>query len=122
MSELSQEQSAVAAAVETLRTAILSADRSVLTSLATPGLNYGHSNGRIDDYETFISKLSGETPGFSSIEITEQTIVVEGSTAVVRHTFTAVAANGSDVKLHNVLVWVNNDGAWKLLARQAVKI
>ncbi|MFT4175632.1 MAG: nuclear transport factor 2 family protein [Luteolibacter sp.] len=122
MSDLTQESSAVAAAVESLRQAILASDRETLSRIATEGLTYGHSNGRIDDKATFVSKLSGETPAFTTIDITDQSVVVEGGTAIVRHTFTAVTGSGSDVKLHNVLVWTLLDGEWKLAARQAVKI
>jgi hypothetical protein len=115
-------ESSVSQAVETLRTAILQADGPTLEALAAEGLTYGHSNAGMDDRATFLKKLSGDTPAFRSISISNQAIIVSGSTAVVRHTFAAVTADGGEVNLHNLLVWVEQNGAWKLLARQAVRL
>ena len=115
-------ESSVAQAVESLRTAILKADRPTLEALAADGLTYGHSNSHVDDRDIFLKKLCGETPAFRSISITEQSIVVSGSTAVVRHSFVAETSDGGAVNLHNLLVWVEKNDGWKLLARQAVKL
>jgi len=118
----SVSESAVATAVESLRTAILAADGATLESLAAEGLTWGHSNCRVDDRATFLEKLSGPTPAFNGIEISDQSIVISGTTAVVRHTFAAILGDGNGINLHHVLVWALQNDAWKLLARQAVKI
>jgi hypothetical protein len=115
-------ESTVAQAVENLRTAILNADGSALDALAAEGLTYGHSNAHVDDRASFLEKLSGETPAFRSIAITEQSIIVSSATAVVRHRFAAETADGGTINLHHLLVWVEQNGTWKLLARQAVKL
>lgn len=115
-------EASVSLAVENLRAAILRADGPALEALAAEGLTYGHSNAGIDDRSVFLKKLSGSTPAFREISISNQSVVVSASTATVRHTFSAVTADGGEVNLHNLLVWVEQDGAWKLLARQAVKL
>ncbi len=115
-------ESTVSHAVEILCAAILRADRAALEALAADGLTYGHSNASIDDRDVFLRKLTGDTPAFRSISISNQAVIVRGSTATVRHTFAAVTADGGEVNLHNLLVWVEQDGVWKLLARQAVKL
>lgn len=115
-------ESAVARAVDSLITAMLAADGPALDALAADGISYGHSTSTVDDRARFLERLSGPEPGFRSIEISDQSVVVKGTTAVVRHTFTAVAADGGDVRLHNLLVWTDTGGGWKLLARQAVKL
>lgn len=114
----------VAQAVENLRQAMIDGDRMALEKIADQSLSYGHSSGQLDDKKEFVEKLVSGRSDFVSIALTEQTIIVSGNTAIVRHTLSAETNDGGkpgQVKLKVLLVWQKNGGQWKLLARQAVK-
>lgn len=120
-----KDEKAVAASVESLRKAMVDADKSVLEKLSDAKLSYGHSNGKIEDKNTFVDNIVSGRSDFVSIELTGQTIAVTGNTAIVRHNLTAATNDGGkagEVHLHILLVLVKENAQWKLLARQAVKI
>lgn len=119
-----KEEKQVAAAVDALRAALLSGDRSQLAAIAAPRLSYGHSNGLIEDKAAFIENLASGTSDFVTMDLTEQTIRVEGDVALVRHKLAAQTNNGGvpgSVKLGVLLVFKKQQGKWLLLARQAFK-
>ncbi|WP_119080713.1 nuclear transport factor 2 family protein [Chitinophaga alhagiae] len=121
----SKDEAAIAKAVETLRKAMVDADRSDLEKLTAPSLTYGHSNGRIEDRAEFIGNLMSGQSDFVTMDLTAQTIAITGPTAIVRHTLTAQTNDGGkpgNVKLYVMLVWGKNGGQWKLIGRQAVKV
>ncbi len=116
---------AVTDAVEKLRSAMISGERSALESLIVPELTYGHSGGHIDDAKEFVEKLVSKKSDFLTIDITDQNVSIVGNTAIVRHHFYATTADlgkaPGDVTLDILLVWTKIKKDWKLLARQAVK-
>lgn len=116
---------AVTEAVEKLRLAMVSGEKSELESLILPELTYGHSGGHIDDAKEFVEKLVSKKSDFVTIDITNQNVQIVGNTAIVRHHLYATTADlgkaPGDVSLDIVLVWVKMKKDWKLLARQAVK-
>ena len=121
----SPETSRVAAAVEKLRQAMVSGERSALEKITAPDLSYGHSGGKTENREEFIAQLVSGRSDFTDIVLTDQRIAVTGNTAVVRHTLSAQTNDAGkgpgNVHLSIMLVWVKSNGEWKLLARQAVK-
>ncbi|WPQ60739.1 nuclear transport factor 2 family protein [Chitinophaga sancti] len=120
----SKEEKAVAAQVELLRKAMVDADKATLEKLVDAKLTYGHSGGKIEDKATFVDNIVSGHSDFLSIELSDQTIVVSGNTAIVRHNLAAATNdNGKpgNVHLHVLLVWAKEGSQWKLLARQAVK-
>ncbi len=122
----SKEQNAVAAAVETLRKAMIDGDRAALENIAADGLSYGHSAGRIEDKAAFVENLASGNSDFVTIDLTDQTIYVSGKTAIVRHKLTASSNDKgkgpTNVTLAILTVWQKEKKHWKLLARQAVKV
>ena len=119
-----KNEKAVAAAVENLRKAMIDADSLMLDKLTSPKLSYGHSSGHIDSKSDFVSKIISGKSDFVTLELTEQTIVINKNVAMVRHKLDAKTNdNGKpgDVHLLVLLVWQKQHGSWKLLARQAVK-
>ena len=117
------KEGAVSAAVEAWRKAMMSADKSALDKITTAELSYGHSSGRVENKAEFIEALVSGKSGFSAIELTGQTVNVMGNIALVRHTFNATRKKeGDKVKLYTLLVWLEQHGQWKLLARQAAKL
>jgi ketosteroid isomerase-like protein len=120
-----KEENEVAKAVESLRKAMIDADKATLQSLVLDKLSYGHSSGTIDTRDVFVEKIVTGQSDFVTIDLTEQTISVSDKTAIVRHTLSASTNDGGKpgaVKLKVMLVWQKTKGGWKLLARQAVKL
>lgn len=120
-----KNEQAVADAVDKLRKAMIDPTDATLQALVTDKLSYGHSNGKIEDKAEFIRALVSNESDFKTIDLTDQTITIVDKTAMVRHNLTAETANkgvAGSAHLAVLLVWVNQNGAWKLLARQAVKI
>jgi hypothetical protein len=118
------EEMQVANAVERLRSAMISADRTALENLAAEKLSYGHSNGLIQDKTQFIDDLLKGKSVFKTMELSEQHIYISGDLAVVRHHLTADTNNDNapgHVDLFVLLIWQKEGSGWRLLARQAVK-
>ncbi|HWA33292.1 MAG TPA: nuclear transport factor 2 family protein [Cyclobacteriaceae bacterium] len=117
----------VAAAVESLRATMVDPDKGKLEALVASELSYGHSSGKIDDKTSFIESLMTGASDFASINLTDQTIKVAGTTAIVRHKFAGESldkAKGTKapINLHVLTIWQKQGVTWKLLARQAIKI
>lgn len=117
---------AVAAAAERLRLAMIDPTPAALGALVAEDLSYGHSSGKVDTKASFIADLVAGRSDFVSISITDQTIkVVDGDTAIVRHTLAAHtndAGKPGKVALKILGIWHKQGGEWKMLARQAVRI
>jgi ketosteroid isomerase-like protein len=121
----SKDEKAVIASVESLRKAMVDADKATLEKLADTKLSYGHSGGKIENKETFVDNIVSGRSDFVTIELADQTVTVTGNTAIVRHNLNATTNdNGkpAEVHLHVLTVWVKDGNAWKLLARQAVHV
>lgn len=120
----SKEEAAVASAVTTLTKAMTDADTVQLSRLTSAQLSYGHSSGKIQSQREFIHSLATGESDFVNINLTDQTITVSGTTALVRHTLSATTNDGGKpgtVKLYILLIWQKVKGQWVLLGRQAVK-
>ncbi len=114
----------VNAVVDEFRKALLSGDSIALDRLVLPELSYGHSSGLIENRDAFIRKLSSGQSDFVTLELSNQSIIVSGKTAIVRHDLDAMTNDSGktgQVKLHVMLVWQKHKGNWKLLARQAAR-
>ena len=116
----------VAVAVESLRKAMINPNQTVLESLTSEKLSYGHSSGKIEDRNSFVNTLVSGQSDFLDIALTDQTISIQDKVAVVRH---KLSGNTNDpgkgpgtVNLGIMLVWVKEKGGWKLLGRQAFKL
>ncbi len=120
-----KQEKAVANAVEQLRKAMVDADSVMLDKLVSPKLSYGHSGGALDDKTVFVQKIVSGKSDFVALEFAGQTISVSKNTAIVRHKLNAVTNDSGkpgEVHLSVLLIWQKLHGAWKLLARQAVKL
>jgi ketosteroid isomerase-like protein len=119
------DEGTVAEQVEKLRAAMLRpGDRVALEQLVMDDLSYGHSNGKVQNKVEFVGALVSGESDFTSIALSDQSIKVQGDTAVVRHIFMAVtndAGKPGNVSLKILMVWKKHDGHWRLLARQAVR-
>lgn len=121
----SKDEAAVASAVEALKKAMIDADKATLENLTDEALSYGHSNGKIEDKAEFVRAIVSGESDFVTINLTEQTIKIVGNAAIVRHKLAGTTNNSGKpgtANLSLLMVWQKQKGAWKLLARQAVKI
>lgn len=118
------EKSKVEAAVEQLKSTMITPDKKILDDLILDELSYGHSSGKVEDKASFIDNLMNGNSDFVSIVLGNQEVIVVGKSAIVRHTLDAVTndkGQPGNVKLNIMTVWNKQKGKWKLLARQAVK-
>lgn len=110
--------------INALRHAMIDGDGKALRQLSAPQLSYGHSSGVIENQEEFIEKLASGKSDFVTMDLTNQTISISGDTALVRHDLKADIKDGgvpNKIHLGILLVWQQQSGDWKLLARQAFK-
>ncbi len=117
-------ETAVEQTVAALSKAMVDADSAALDRLTMAELSYGHSGGTVQDKKDFIAKILDGKSDFVSIDITDQSIVLVKNTAIVRHMLNAITNDSGkpgEIHLKVLLVFEKNRGAWKLLARQAVK-
>ena len=119
----SAQTSDVAAAVESLRKAMVEGDRAALNKLTDEELTYGHSSGRLEDKSQFVEALASGKSGFSAIELSDQTIKIVDNVALVRHGFVGTRKKeGDQLRIMVLTVWLRRQEQWKLVARQAAKV
>ena len=118
------KEGAILGQVEALRKAMIAGDKAALDKLSAAELTYGHSSGRLENKAEFIDALVSGKSGFSEISLADQTVSVVNNVALVRHIFngTQKKAGGDKVKLSILTVWMDQQGQWKLVARQAAKL
>jgi hypothetical protein len=115
----------VAQAVEAFRHAMLKADRSQFEALTADQLSDGHSSGRVENKSQCIDAATSGRSTWKFITLTDQTIHIVGDDAIVRHIFTGETARDgktNPITIGVLMVWHKQNGDWKLLARQAVRI
>lgn len=121
----SAQQNDIENAVNTLTKLMITPDSAALDKLVLDKLSYGHSSGKIQNKREFMHSLLSAESDFVEINLSDQTVTVQGKTALVRHTLSAKTNNKNvpgTVKLYILLIWSKEKGGWKLLGRQAVKV
>jgi hypothetical protein len=118
------DSAAVAEAVSNLTKAMLAADKAKLEALTADALSYGHSGGVVQTKAEFVDVIASKKSVYKSIELSNQTVAVAGSNAIVRHSWVSESgpADGSKwsvSKIGVLQVWQKLGSDWKLLARQA---
>ena len=119
------DDAAVAQAVEKLRVAMISADRSQLEALTAPQLSYGHSAGVVESRTQFLDVVAGKRTVYKTITLSDQSLTMAGDNAIVRHVFsTDFESDGkpNSSRVGVMQVWHKQGGQWRLLARQAFRI
>ena len=118
------DEAAVKDAVESLRKALLAADKAQLEALAAEQLSYGHSSGKVQNKAEFVDGVMTRKAVVKSLDFPELTVAVAGDAAIARHLY--VSDSETDGKPNHtqigvLAVWQKEDGGWKLLARQGFK-
>ncbi|NDH63163.1 MAG: nuclear transport factor 2 family protein [Alphaproteobacteria bacterium] len=120
------DATAVAEAVAALTKAMLAPDKARLEALTADQLSYGHSSGKVEDKATFVDVVASKKTVYKSIELSNQTVVVAGNDAIVRHAWESESGTGDGKwnvsKIGVLQVWQKQASGWRLLARQAFKV
>lgn len=121
-----KDEQAIANAVKQLNQAMIDGNHIMLDQLTSSRLSYGHSSGLVEDKNAYITAIVDGVFGFTSIDLSEQTISISDNVAIVRHKFAAGTDNKGQepgrVNLAVMQIWQKEKGKWLLLARQATKI
>lgn len=121
-----KDEEMVAKAVRHLNQGMIDGSQIMLERLVSENLSYGHSNGLVENKDFFITSIVDGKFGFTSIDLSEQTIAISDNIAIVRHKFSAATNNKGqepgNVKLAVMQIWQKDKGKWLLIARQATKI
>jgi len=119
------DEAAVTQNVETLRKALLEADRSKLEQVAATQISYGHSDGRVENKEQFIHGVMTRKQVVKSLAFPDLKLAVVGNAAVARHIYLAESeldGKQTTTRISALQVWQKQDGGWKLLARQGFRL
>ena len=119
------DEAAVAQAVETLRKAILEADKAKLEQVAATQISYGHSDGRVQNKAEFIDGVMTRKQIQKSLTFPELKVFVAGNSAVARHIYlgeSELDGKQTTTRIGALQVWQKQAGGWKLLARQGFRL
>ena len=119
------DEAAVTQSVETLRKALLEADKGKLEQVASAQISYGHSDGRVETKEQFINGVMTRKQVVKSLAFPELKVAVVGNAAIARHIYLAeseLEGKATTTKIGALQVWQKQDGGWKLLARQGFRL
>ena len=119
------DEAAVTENVEVLRKALLQADKARLEQVAAAQISYGHSDGRVQTKEQFITGVMTRKQVVKSLAFPDLKIAVVGNAAIARHIYLAdseLDGKATTTRIGALQVWQKLDGAWKLLARQGFRL
>jgi hypothetical protein len=111
--------------VETLRKAMVDADKTTLEKIASENLSYGHSSGLVEDKATFVHAIVSGKFGFTKLIFSDVKVKVTDNVAIVRHKMSGDALNDGKpgpINIGVMLVFQKAGGNWKLVGRQAFKL
>ena len=114
----SADETAVRAAHEAFVKAAKAGDAAALDKLFADGLQYSHSNTKLETKKEAIDAL---VKSKSNFEVHSQTIHVYGNAATIRAKVTAHGPTG-DTPLTMLQVWVKKGGNWQLVERHTTRI
>lgn len=115
----SADEAAVRAAHAAYVAAAKAGDAAALGKLFADGLQYSHSNTKL---ETKAEAIAALTKSKGNFEVHSQTIHVYGKAATIRAKVTAHNPTTGDTPLTILMVWVKNGNNWQLQERQTTRI
>lgn len=81
----SADEAAIAQTVETMRAAMVSADKAKLEELTADQLSYGHSSGVVESKTQFVAVIAEKKTTYKSITLSDHVNTVAGNAAIARH-------------------------------------
>jgi ketosteroid isomerase-like protein len=121
----SKAEKEVAAAMNTWRQAMVARDRAALESLYDPGLSYTHSTGKTENKAEAIDAVVNGKDRIESIELSDTSIQVYGTTALVKTKVAMRMISGETANTLNLdvlFVWIKDSSGWHLAARHALRL
>lgn len=111
-------------AVEEFRQAMVDGNGARLLELMSDDCTFGHANSVVQTKIEFVKTVVDRAEVFKAINLKDHWLKVSGETGLARHTFDAdLTFMGKDMHLTLgiLMVWRNEDGRWRLIARQSFK-
>lgn len=121
----SNRESALRAAEVARFAANVSADEAALDRLLDAGLEYSHSNGKLDGKASFIASLKDGSLDYVSMDPTIQSLRLFGDVGVIRGLVkVAVSLDGrnSEFTIGYSDVWLWKDGRWQLTEWRSTRL
>ena len=118
------DEAAVSDMVEVLRKGLFDKDKAKLDQVSAAQLSYGHSDGRVETKDEFITAVMNRKATVKSLAFPELKVAVVGNNAIARHIYLAESEQDGKVtntRIGALQVWQKQNGAWKLLARQGFR-
>ena len=112
------DEAAVRAAHDNFVKAAKAGDRAALGKIFADGLQYSHSNTKLENKQEAIDALVKSKGNF---EVHSQTIHVYGNAATIRAKVTAHGPTG-DTPLTMLQVWLKNGKNWQMVERHTTRI
>ena len=115
----------ILAADEARYQALYAQDVAALAECLHADYVHTHATGKTDDKASFLASIQAARYRFLRAERSEQRVRRQGIVAILDgKTATTIEIGGAQKTLHNafVTVWVQGDGAWRLLHWQATKL
>jgi len=111
--------------MQDLKNALLSKDSISLSGLLVDDISYGHSSGLIQTKSQLIRDVMSGFQEYKSIEASDLNVRIYDNTGIATLKLKvnlSFGGNPMDLNLIATLTWVKINNAWKLVARQAVKL
>jgi ketosteroid isomerase-like protein len=104
---------------------LLDKDRAKLDQVAAAQISYGHSDGRVETKDQFITAVLNRKQTVKSLAFPDLTVSVVGNNAIARHIYLSESeldGKQTTTRIGALQVWQKQDGGWKLLARQGFRL
>jgi len=121
----SKAEKEVLAALNTWREAMVARDRAVLEEIYAPSLSYTHSDGRQENKAQAIEAVVNGKDRIESIELTDTSVSVYGTTALVKTKQSMRMNSGGTMNtltLDVLYVWIKSSSRWQMVARHALRL
>jgi hypothetical protein len=108
-----------------LREAQINSDLNALSSLLSEDLIYIHSNGYVDNYQSYLEKINLGILKYQNIEIETERLMIEEE-IVIKHSIMkgTVLVMGANKSIFSRItsLWLPEKGGWKLRSFQSTTI
>ncbi len=122
----SADEKAVAAAEKARFDAQVSKNADVLNQLLSDDMVYVHSNGNVDNKQTYIQSIKDGNSTYNSIDVQEQKIRLYGNTAIVNGVCyikrPLVDGKNNDLKLRYTDAYVKKGKQWQMVTWQSFRM
>ncbi len=119
-----QQKTDVKMKMWSLKNALINKDSAALSGLLADDVTYGHTSGIIQTKQELIHDITSGVQDYKTIDPSNMNIRVYDNSAIVTmnsHVNLLFKGNPVDMNMSVTLVWIKENGDWKLEARESVK-